>query len=130
MRRSIILFVCLSVGAFRVDAKDFQVHRFERQQLTDEYFSEGAGFGDLNKDGNPDIVHGPYWWEGPEFTQRHEIYPAKPQNRRGYSDNFFSWVHDFNGDGWNDVLTAGLPGTPGYIFVNPNLFLWVRKGPR
>ena len=119
MRRSIILFVCLSVGAFRVDAKDFQVHRFERQQLTDEYFSEGAGFGDLNKDGNPDIVHGPYWWEGPEFTQRHEIYPAKPQNRRGYSDNFFSWVHDFNGDGWNDVLTAGLPGTPGYIFVNP-----------
>jgi hypothetical protein len=28
------------------------------------------------------------------------------------TDNFFSFVYDFNGDGWNDVLTYGLPGTP------------------
>lgn len=102
-----------------LSAEDFRVHRFERQSLTADYYSEGASYGDINRDGKPDVVHGPFWWEGPEFTIRHEISAPKPQNRRGYSDNFFSWIHDFDGDGWNDVLTAGLPGTPGFIFHNP-----------
>lgn len=118
MRRLIVSLVFLFAASLPARA-ELEVHKFESQTLTDDYFSEGAGFGDINQDGKPDVVHGPFWWEGPEFTIRHEIYPAKPQNRRGYSDNFFSWVHDFNGDGWNDVLTAGLPGTPGYIFQNP-----------
>ena len=119
MRLTSLLLACLFALPAWVLAEDFRVHRFERQQLTGDYFSEGAGFGDLNRDGKPDVVHGPYWWEGPEFTVRHEIYAPKPQNRRGYSDNFFSWIHDFDGDGWNDILTAGLPGTPGFIFQNP-----------
>lgn len=100
-------------------AEDFQVHRFERQQLTDVYFSEGANFGDLNRDGKPDVVHGPYWWEGPEFKTRHEIYPPKPQNRDGYSTNFFTWVYDYTGDGWNDLVSVGLPGSAAVLYVNP-----------
>src|SRR6185503_8050345 len=44
---------------------------------------------------------------------------AKAQPREGYANNFFSWVYDFNGDGWNDVLTAGFPGTPAYVYENP-----------
>ncbi|MDB5384406.1 MAG: putative rane-bound dehydrogenase domain protein, partial [Planctomycetaceae bacterium] len=100
-------------------AEDFQVHRFERQQLTDVYFSEGANFGDFNQDGKPDVVHGPYWWEGPEFKTRREIYPPKPQNRDGYSTNFFTWVHDFTGDGWNDLVSVGLPGSAAVLYVNP-----------
>ena len=102
-----------------VQAEDFVVHKFERQELTDEYLSEGANFGDLNKDGKPDVMHGPYWWEGPEFTRRHEIYPPVPQNRRGYSNNFFTWVYDFTGDGWNDLVSVGLPGSPAILYVNP-----------
>ena len=31
---------------------DLVVHKFERQKLTDVYFSEGANAGDLNRDGN------------------------------------------------------------------------------
>lgn len=100
-------------------AADRVLHTFERQQLTDVYLSEGANFGDLNHDGKPDIVHGPYWWEGPEFTQRHEIYAPVPQNRRGYSNNFFTWVYDFTGDGWNDLVSVGLPGSPALLYVNP-----------
>ena len=119
MRPSILPWICLIVFSSPLIADDFQIRQFQSQTLTDEYFSEGATFGDINQDGKPDIVHGPFWFEGPEFTRRFEIYPAKAQNRRGYSDNFFSWIYDFNGDGWNDVLTAGLPGTPGFIFENP-----------
>src|SRR6516165_10454152 len=95
------------------------LHSFRRQQLTDEYYSEGANAGDLNRDGHADVVSGPFWYEGPSFEKRHEIYPPKPQPRDFYADNFFSWVYDFNGDGWNDVFVVGFPGTPAHVYENP-----------
>ncbi|MBI3866648.1 MAG: FG-GAP repeat protein [Planctomycetia bacterium] len=101
------------------NAQDRTLHTFDRQQLTDVYYSEGANAGDLNRDGKPDLVYGPHWYEGPTFEKKHEIYPVKPQNRKGYADNFFNWIYDFNGDGWNDILVVGLPGTPAFIFENP-----------
>src|SRR5258707_1004054 len=52
---------------------DATLHSFKKIPLEKYYWSEGAAFGDLNKDGNPDAVYGPYWFEGPEFTKRHEI---------------------------------------------------------
>ena len=111
---------CLATAIFRVaQSEDFSLHTFERQQLTDVYYSEGIAAGDLNRDGHVDIVYGPYWFAGPEFAEKHEIYPAKPQPRERYADHFFAWVYDFNGDGWNDVLTAGFPGTPAFVYENP-----------
>jgi hypothetical protein len=95
------------------------VHSFERQALTKTYFSEGTGVGDVNADGKPDVVYGPYWFEGPDFKVSHEIYPVKPQPMNAYADHFFAWVHDFNADGFNDVLTVGFPGTPAYVYENP-----------
>ena len=100
-------------------AAEHALHTFRRIQLTDEYYSEGAHAGDLNHDGQIDIVSGPYWYEGPSFERKHELYPPQPQNRRGYADNFFSWVHDFNGDGWNDLFVVGFPGTPAHVYENP-----------
>jgi len=113
------LFVTTVISTRFATAEDFVLHTFDRQQLTDVYFSEGANFGDLNRDGKPDVVHGPYWWEGPDLTRRHEIYAPVPQNRRGYSNNFFTWVYDFNGDGWNDLLSVGLPGSAALLYINP-----------
>ena len=107
-----LLFVLIASAAAAL-AQDYKLHKFERQQLTNVYYSEGANAGDINGDGKPDVVYGPYWYEGPDFKTKHEIYPAKPQNREGYADNFFNWVYDFNGDGWNDVLVVGFPGKPG-----------------
>ncbi len=128
IRRCFVLFLLVLAGfvctGFAltgfVGAGDEPVlFKYQRQKLTDVYYSEGAHAGDLNRDGKPDIVYGPYWFEGPDFKIKHEIYPPKPQNKDGYADNFFSWIYDFNGDGWADILVAALPGQPGYIYENP-----------
>ena len=108
--------LCFTLAFHAVEAVS---HSFERQTLSTEYFCEGAGFGDVSHDGKPDIVAGPYWYAGPDFKARHEIYPPKAQNRNRYADNFFSFVYDFNGDGWGDVLRIGFPGTPALVFENP-----------
>ncbi|MEQ2007164.1 MAG: PVC-type heme-binding CxxCH protein [Limisphaerales bacterium] len=135
------VLVALCAAVLNTSAAEPTLHSFKKQQLDKHYWSEGAMLGDLNKDGKPDAISGPYWWEGPAFTKRHEIYPAtrttKTKNLKGaevefpgfegnfgsrnaYStDNFFAFVHDFNGDGWNDVLTYGLPNTPAFLYLNP-----------
>ena len=102
-----------------VAADDYVLHSFTRQVLTDVYYSEGAAVGDLNGDGAADVVYGPYWYEGPKFQTKHEIYPAKAQPRERYADHFFAWICDFNGDDWNDVFVAGFPATPAYVYENP-----------
>ncbi|MFO0012170.1 MAG: PVC-type heme-binding CxxCH protein [Planctomycetota bacterium] len=119
IRRCVAIWLAISIAS-NLHAQDSgTVHSFDRQALTKTYYSEGAGVGDLNADGKPDVVYGPYWFEGPEFKVPHEIYPAKPQPMNAYADHFFAWVHDVNGDGFNDVLTVGFPGTPAYVYENP-----------
>lgn len=103
-------------------AEDKKIHSFDRVKLLDDaYYSEGATAGDLNNDGVADATYGPYWFEGPDFTKKHELYKPKPWPMdKGWSnDNFFNWVYDFNGDGWNDILVVGIPATPAVIYENP-----------
>lgn len=100
-------------------AEEYVLHEFERQQLTDTYYSEGANAGDLDRDGHPDVVYGPHWYKGPDMRTRHELYPAQPQPREAYADNFFCWIYDVDQDGWNDVVVVGFPGTPAYVYRNP-----------
>ena len=107
------------------------VHTFKKLHLDKYYWSEGANFGDLNKDGFKDAVSGPYWWEGPDFTKRHEIYEPKTTfalkkddgteehipgfegalgKKNAYStDNFFSFVYDLNRDGYLSSYELGRP---------------------
>lgn len=81
---------------------------FEKQILTDRYYCDGINTGDFNRDGKPDIVAGPYWYEGPAFTTKHEFYPAVEfPTKPSPTDSMFSDVWDFNGDGWQDILVLG-----------------------
>jgi putative membrane-bound dehydrogenase-like protein len=111
--------LCLLFLAATVEADDYSLHSFERQQLTGTYFSEGANAGDVNADGVADVVYGPYWFAGPDYKTKQEIYPPVPQDMNRYADNFFNWVYDFNDDGWSDVFVVGFPGTPAYVYENP-----------
>ncbi len=97
----------------------YRVHAFERTQLTSVFFCEGATFGDVSGDGVNDIIAGPYWYKGPDFKERHELYAPKPFDVKGYSDNFFAFLHDFNGDQALDVFIIGFPGAEASWFENP-----------
>ena len=111
-----VSLLCLTRTA---SADEYTLHSFERQQLSNDYFSEGASAGDMNGDGVADVVYGPYWFSGPDFKTKHEIYKPVPQDRHGYADNFFSWVDDINGDGWDDVFVVGFPARRRTSYENP-----------
>jgi hypothetical protein len=102
---------------------------FRTQRLTERFFSEGAAVGDLNRDGHTDIVSGPFWWAGPTFEQSHPFTEPKPFDPLGYADNFFSFTHDFDSDGWLDVLVIGFPGQAAVWYQNPQgkAGMWVRS---
>jgi len=116
---SLGLLACFLIGTTGLQSANHVLHTFEVQQLTDVYYSEGANSADINQDGEVDLIHGPHWYAGPKFEERHEIYEAKAQPRNRYANNFFTWPHDFNGDGWIDLLVVGLPGTPAFLYENP-----------
>lgn len=96
-----------------------QSPKFKKIKLTDQFFSEGANFADLNKDGKQDFFAGPYWYEGPDFVKRHEFYEGKPVDPKGYSTNFVAFAHDFNNDTWPDILVIGFPGQSTGWYENP-----------
>jgi hypothetical protein len=93
--------------------------KFKKLVLADKLYCEGANVGDFNNDGKLDVVAGPWWFEGPDFTVRHEIYSPQPIDPHGYSNNFLTFTGDFTGDGWLDVLYVPHPGTDAYWYENP-----------
>ncbi len=99
--------------------QDYVLHSFKKIQLSDKFYAEGANAGDFNHDGKLDVVAGPFWFEGPDFQKRHEYRPAKAFDPAGYSDNFVTFVYDFNGDGWDDILVIDTPGVAAHWFENP-----------
>lgn len=125
LNRNVERFGCLLALVFLTTAlpavaEEKKLTTFKRHQLSNVYFSEGANAGDINGDGHIDAVYGPYWFEGPDFKEKHEIYKPKPQNVNAYSNNnFFNWIYDFNGDGWNDILVVGIPAYPAVVYENP-----------
>jgi hypothetical protein len=101
------LAVVSSVRA-REPSNEQSAVRFEKVVLTDEYYSDGIAVGDIDGDGHQDIVSGPYWYRGPDFSRRRAFYPpVKLPPEKSPSDSMFSFLHDFNGNGRLDILVLG-----------------------
>ncbi len=92
---------------------------YRKLQLTDTFYCEGAYCADFDRDGNMDVVAGPYWYAGPDFQQRHEVRKPQAFKPKGYSDNFLTYTGDFNGDGWADILYVPWPGKDASWYENP-----------
>lgn len=116
--------------------------RFRKILLNDVFYAEGVGAGDLNRDGNMDVVAGPFYYLGPDFQEARELYLPATINIAGseypgghavpqvgaithgnYPPSFMSWVYDFNNDGWNDIFKVMAfgprPTFSGHVFINP-----------
>ena len=107
--RRIILSVEPPVDrASKSTSKETHHIRFEKHTLTERYYSDGITAADINADGHTDIVSGPFWYAGPEFTTAHMYFDAVPQPPAPNPTNsMFNFVHDFSGDGKPDILVLG-----------------------
>jgi hypothetical protein len=94
-------------------------HRFRRIRLSSEFYCEGATYADFDNDGDTDVATGPLWYEGPSFTAAHELYLPQSFDPKGYSDCFFLFSRDLDGDGFVDILRVGFPGADASWYKNP-----------
>jgi hypothetical protein len=92
--------------------------RFRMQQVNEFYYSWGPAVADFNRDGTPDIVAGPYYYLGPEYTTAREIYIGGTIDPGTQYFNGLQYAYDFTGDGWPDVLNSVFQ-RPAILYVNP-----------
>ena len=89
--------------------------RFSKKRLfVTDY--QAASVADINRDGKPDIVSGPYWFAGPAFEPH--AFRAN-QGAANYLHSNSDLPYDVDGDGWTDVI-VGAWGEEGIVwFRNP-----------
>jgi hypothetical protein len=91
---------------------------FRMQRISDFYYAWCAAAADINHDGIPDVVAGPFYYLGPDYTEKHEFTTARTYNPSNqFSQGMVNFAYDFTGDGWPDVLMVDQ--RPIYLYVNP-----------
>ena len=91
---------------------------FRMQQLSDFFYSWGAAVGDINRDGIPDVIAGPFYYLGPSYTERHEFTAARSYSpTNNFPEGMVYFAYDFTGDGWTDIICVD--SRPIFLYVNP-----------
>lgn len=96
---------------------------FSKRHLNGFYYSWGSAIADVTNDGIQDVIAGPYYYSGPDYTEAHEIYTPTSYNPGSEypQKSLINLAHDFTGDGWPDVLEmSGQAGVgTATLYVNP-----------
>ena len=103
----------------RVWSKEQVSPRFRMQRVSPFSYTYSAAVADINRDGIPDIIAGPNYYLGPDYTTYKEIYVGHTFNP-GTEAPIFSrmqFAYDFTGDGWPDVLR--ITSNDAVLYVNP-----------
>ena len=72
---------------------EFTSVHFRERKLTDLFYSEGIAAGDLNRDGVQDVVSGPFYYLGPDYTLAQEIYPSATTDPSVKNDGYLYGKH-------------------------------------
>ncbi len=110
----LILGICFSImGEVTVE--------WTKITLNKQYYTESNCFADFDKNGKVDVCSGPWWYEGPSFTTKHDIYSGSPvTNLQSWVSNWHTFVYDMNGDGYMDIVIITAAGTGSCIwYENP-----------
>lgn len=92
--------------------------RFRMQRINDFYYGWSAAVADINRDGFLDVISGPFYYLGPDYTVSREIYFSKTTDVSSQlTSPMVNFAFDYTGDGWPDVLIAS--GRPMSLYVNP-----------
>lgn len=112
---------------------------FLKTKLSADYLTEGAAIADMDGDGVNDLIGGPAWWKGPELTQGYSYKPVihtqflhddgtpigfseAPDGALSlYTQDFFVFPVDVDGDQWTDLITVARQGEAGEWYSNPAL---------
>ena len=104
-------------------AKEYLSPDFSERHLNGFYYSWGTAVADINHDGIPDVIAGPYYYLGPDYSEAHEIYAPTSYNPGNEypQKSMVDLAYDFTGDGWPDVLEmSGQAGVgTATLYVNP-----------
>lgn len=87
------------------------------KRLLDNVKYETAAVFDVNNDGILDIVCGEYWYEGPDFINKHKICDITFADN--YHHDFSDYPMDVNGDGLLDIITGSWWGEGVMYRENP-----------
>ena len=93
--------------------------QFTKHQIWQDFISEGVAVGDVNNDGQKDILSGPYWFEAPHWTPHQIRTPKTFDYTKGWSDSFLNFAMDVNQNGWLDFISIDFPGKGAYWYENP-----------
>ena len=97
--------------------------RFKMLRLTNFNYAWSASAADINRDGILDVVAGPVYFLGPDFTVMREIFLSQTVNpSNAYPGPMVHYAFDWTGDGWPDVLI----GTTLYVNPGKELRRWDR----
>jgi len=99
----------------RVASTEAVSPRFKMLRLSNFAMGWSTAVADINRDGVLDIVAGPLYFLGPDFTVSRELALSQTWNPSNqYPNNLLCQAaFDWTGDGWPDVLMGGT------LYVNP-----------